>query len=825
MEQFLRDSRQAIRALARSRGFSAAAILTLAVGMGSAAAIAGAAKALLWQRVDVPRPERLVDVHPRTSDASFDVPGFTYTHFRDLRQLSRVEGQLAASADEDIQVAAGGTNAVLPARFVSANYFRVLGVRPALGRFFGPEEENSGRGPTVVLSYALWQRTFGGDSAVIGRSVLLNWQPAVVVGVARPAFHGPAVTDNTDLWVPLPAQPLVDSSAGLLSDANPSLHITGRLAAGRSIADAQREWSIAARRAEALHSAAHSILALTGVTLTPTQALPASLRAGASRLLVLFLGLTLIVLLIGVTNVAGMFLVRASSRSREIAIRVAVGAGRGHIVRQLVMEGVLLSLAAGILGAVLAAWFSHVPRAMNWHLPVDVGFGFDAPVLLFAIVLSSTVGVAAAAVPAWRASKPDLISSLRDGQSTVRRGGFRWRMWFVMGQITASTVLLAGAALFLRALQQGSSISPGFDPRNVVTVRVDLSHSGYGAGRQNQIYADIQDSVEVIQGVRGAAVAAFAPLTAGGMLFHYGVEGVQSVQGAGGEFLAGNAVGPDFFRVLHIPLLRGRFFTPEDRQGAPRVAIVNEAFARRYWPGQNPIGKALLDRFGFRTANTSASDDATKYIEVVGLVPTGSYETVTEAPKPYVFVPLAQSEQSAATVLVRTDGTSPPVLQKIGQMVQAVDPRIPQANVAPLTLVLSEQLLPQRIAVVLSTVFGIVGILLTAAGIYGAVAYSMFERTAEIGVRLALGARPQAVLAAVLFRQLSQAGIAVAAGLIAVIALTPLARRFVLGIRPLETALLLLVPAVLLTVTFIAVYIPLRRIHRIDPARALRAGG
>lgn len=811
-----RDLRLAARGLRRTPGLAAAATLTLGLGLGANTVIFSLVNALFGRPLPVAEPQRLVSIY--TSDYSGSPWGATsYPDYADFREHQTAFDGLVAFTPTPVSLdlGAGGERAL--AELVSADAFDVLGLRPAAGRGLRAEDDLA---PDVaVVSHALWQGRFGSDPGLIGRTLRLNGRPVTVVGVAPAGFRGLLRGLDVGVWLPLHAQELArPGSDGLSARGNRSLMLLGRLRPGVTPAQAQAQLDALAARQFERHREAWADLHGAGRRLTLLPESESRVFPAARGPLAAFLGLLLasvgLVLLVACTNLAGLLLARASSRRREIGVRLALGASRARLVRQLLAESVLLALPGGALGVVLAAWGTRALSALQPPLPVPVhlDLGLDWRVVGFAFGLTLACGVLFGLAPALQSTRADLLPALHDGTgATAGARGLRLRRVLVTAQVAVSLLLLGGAGLFLRSLANAHAIDLGFEPDGVLLASLDTALGGFGPDAARAAYEGALERVAALPGVEAVSLTTSVPLGLSGGRRGVWVEGYAAQPGEDLE-VASAAVGPDYFATLRLPLVRGRGFTRADRAGGPGVAVVNETFARRYWPGQDPLGKRL-----------STSGDQGPFLEVVGLARDAKYVTLGEDPRPFFYTALLQEGAGEATLLVRTSGPPAASAGAVRAALLALDARLPVFDLRSLTASLGLALLPARLASLVLGSVGVFALALSALGLYGLVAWSAARRTREIGLRLALGASPRDVRRLLLRQGLSLAAVGLVLGLAATLGLGQLLRGFLYGIGPTDVPALLGATLLLGTTALAASLVPARRAMRVDPAAALRA--
>ena len=819
---FVSDIRFALRTLRRNPVFALVAVLTLALGIGANTTIFSVVNAVLLREPPAVRePDRLVQVY--TSDYSGPRYGASsYADYLDFRSgVSGLSG-LAAFAPSPINFSTGGEASRIWGEEVSGNYFTVLGVVPALGRTFAPDVDRAqGAEPVAVISYAFWQRGFGADSGAVGREVRVNGYPFTVIGVAPPRFSGSIRGVQADIWVPYVMRGLLSpertregSGVDLMQRGDRGLSIIGRLGPGATLATAQASFGVIARRLHATYPQEWTDVhekprAITLLSERDSRVLPQLRGAvlGFFALLMTVVGLTLLVCC---ANVANLLLARAAGRRRELSIRLALGAARGRLTRQLLTETAVIAILGGAVGLLIAKWAMGMLMAFQPPLPVPVGLdiSLDSGVLAFTALVAVFTGVIAGAAPAFGAARLDLVSALK-GITNV--GGARRRRpalssVLVVGQMATCVILLTMAGLLLRSLRAAQSVDLGFDPSGIAVFSMELGSQGYDELRGRAFYDGLLARVAALAGVRAASLAESTPLGLAYTRRGVSVEGYQARPGEDMEFGA-NIVGPGYFDLMRIPLERGREFTDRDRAGSLPVAVVNESFVRRFWPGEDPIGKRI--RIGDESR------------EVVGVARDSRTRSLNESPAPFFYLPHLQRYQPNVILEVRTSGDPAAIIPAVRREIAALDRNLPvQAETMEDALKLS--LLPQRVGATLLGIFSLLGIVLASIGLYGVVAYSVAQRTRELGIRLALGADSRDIYRVVLGRGVALTMSGLAIGVVAALALARLARGVLFGVSPADPITLGSVSAILVAVALLASYVPARRATRVDPLVALR---
>jgi predicted permease len=799
-------------------------VLSLAFGIGANTVIFGLANAVLLRPLPVANPDDVVALYtsdhsgPRYSTSS-------YPDYLDFRDKTDVFSGLAASGFEALSFAQEGQTARVWAEVVTGNYFPFLGIPVARGRGLVPEDDAPSAAPVAVLSHGTWSRRLGGDESILGRTLTLNGRPVTVAGVAAPSFTGLTRGIGVDLWLPLAVHmKLVGREDRLDNRGSRRLQILGRLRPGVTAEAAQARLDVLARQLREAYPQQWTDVREEGrrITVVPERLARVSPRIrgpviGFFGLLMLVVGL---VLLIACANVANLLLARMAARRREIAIRLSLGALRGRIVRQFVTETALATLLGGALGVLIAVWCADGLTAwrLPLPLPVELEVAVDWRVLLFALALSLATGIALGLAPALPASRQDVVPALKDEALVHADGGRRSRLrdFFLVSQVALCLVLLVGAGLLLRGLRNAGAIDPGFDPDNVLVLSVDLGLAEFPETRAAAWQQDLRARLGSIPGVESVGLSAGLPMSLSWARRGTTVEGYTRRPGEDMEFHF-NVVGPGFLEALRIPLVRGRRFTEKDRAGAAGVVIVNQTFARRFWPGQDPLGRRL-----------SVSGEEGPYLEVVGVTRDGKYNTLGEEPLPFFYLPLLQHHDSVrravepASLVVRTTGDPRSAAPAVRQAVQALDPRVPVQGARLLVEHLGVSLLPSRVAGWMLGLFGLLGLALASLGLYGVVSQAVSRRHREIGVRIALGADRREVMRLIVGEGMTLVGIGLGVGLVLSLAATRLLTSLLYGLSPTDPLTFLGVCLLLAAVAFLASYVPARRATRIDPIAALR---
>ena len=814
----LQDLRYGLRMLGRSPGFTAIAVLSLALGIGANAAIFSLVNAALLQPMPVAESDRLVTVFMTDQRNPGNLP-LSHLNYKDLRDQNEVFSGMAAVAFAQVNWSRERESEQVPLQVVAGNYFSLLGAPIALGRGIHAEEDAIPT-PVIVVSHGFWERSLGSDPAIVGKTITLNRLPFTVVGVAARGFTGTFLGDGPAGWVPMSMHDVVQPNFDWYEQRRGLfLNAFGRLEPGATMEQAASNMRTIFAALEQAYPNDNTGRSAGAVSLLDARLNPQGGPDGAPivRLSVILMGVVGIVLLIACANVANLLLGRASARRKEIALRLAIGAGRGRLIRQLLTESVLLSTIGGACGLLLAFWLLATLVGADLELPLPVGddIGIDRRVLLVTMGLALATGVLFGLAPAIQGSRPDVIPALKNEVVPVvanSHGAARFpalREMLVVAQVALSLVSLVAAAVFLQSLGNAQRTETGFETEGVLVLNFNLGREGYTPARGQLFYEQAVERIAAVPGVVKAAIAQSPPL-AGGLRRSVFPEG-QDTTTRDRVLVQVNSVTPDYFDAIGIPLVTGRVFQPSDRTKAPLVAIVNETMADQFFPGGDAVGK----RFKF-----FGDQDHTT---IVGVAKNSKYNGVAEEPIPFIYTPLAQTYSPQAALLVRGAGNASSLASGVRHAVQQIDPTLSVFNVRTLEDQVYDSLAGLRTNVIVMGAFGLLAVLLAAIGLYGVASYMVTQRTREIGLRMALGAHRGNVLRLMLGRGLALVAVGLVIGVLAAAALmsiVPEALAPNVNVRdPLTFAM---TAGLLATVAAIASIIPAYRATRIDPLRALR---
>jgi putative ABC transport system permease protein len=802
MRTLLQDLTYGIRMLRKNPGFTTVAVIALALGIASTTAIFSAVDMVLLHPLPYPKSERIVSVSQMdrpTREAGY---AFSPANYLDWAAQNHVFSQMAAARGWQANLSGGDRPERIRLTMTTASLFSLFDVTPMLGRGLVSGDEQAGHDHVVVLSYGLWKRRYGADRAVVGQSIALDSQSYEVVGVMPPTF---SPDGYGELWLPspwgVPTHPLQPAADPRLMRDNNYLDGWARLKPGVTLQQARAEMDAISSRLEKQYPDTNGKVS---VGVVPLQ----DYVVGDVRpMLLVLLAAVGFVLLIGCANVANLLLARATSRTREISIRAAMGAGRLRLVRQLLTESILLALLGGVLGILLAMWtapalIAFSPSAISSNGPV-----LNKEVLGFSLVLSVLSGILFGLVPALHASATNLNESLKEGERGSTGGRGRTRSALIVAEVSLSLVLLIGAGLMVKSFVRLLRVDPGFDAHRLLVFSVGLPSSA-SPQQQDALYKQIVERLQALPGVQAAGAVSRLPLSGGNSTRTFMLPGSDRKDREADIRMST----PDYFRAMGIPLLAGRNFTDHDIDGSGQVAVVNDAFVRRFFPGQDPIGKYILD-FGPLNAK----------LQIVGVVGNVRHEDLQTSPNPEVYLAFGQAHWPSSFIAIRSATPDPTLLTAAAQnAVWSVDKNVPLANVRTMEDVVASSVSRRKFTMLLLVVFAGLAMLLAAIGLYGVMSYAVSQRTREIGIRMALGAQRQDVLTLIVGRGMGLVGVGVLLGILASLGLTRLIARLLYGVSATDPVTFILVSVALASVTLLANYIPARRAAKVDPMVALR---
>jgi putative ABC transport system permease protein len=810
------DLRHSVRLLGRSPVFTLTSVISLALGIGAAATIFSLTDALLFEpTVGVREPSRVVDIGRANNGSGFDNMAHpTYTNMREHSQT--VDIAAVGFGGGPMSLGTGGTSERLIGTLVSGNYFDVLGTRPALGRFFIADEDRvPGEKPVVVLSHALWTGRFNSDPSILDRPLRLNNREFAVVGVAEEGFQGSSMI-GTDLWLPMAMVQVArgEADSSLLTQVRGVWHVAiGRLKPGVAIGQAEAELNTLNEAYKKSQPEAHPNHT---IKLASMGRIPGPVRTPFLAFIGFLFALTGALLAIACSNVAGMLLARAATRRREMATRLAVGAGRNRLISQLLTETMVLFVAAAVVSVPLTLWLVSLLAGSLPALPVSLNLDIhvNVRVMLFAFGLALVTGMIFGLAPARHALGGDLAPMLHGANSTADRKRFRLRNMLVASQVALSLMLVVVAFLFLRALEKAAYTDPGFKTANILLAGVEVSLSGYREQQAVELFTRYRDRLKAIPGVESVANARMIPLQGSG----FGMGSVR-IEGAKGNRDDGrfesdwDVVSPEYFETIDMKIVEGRAFVESDRIGAPWVAIVSETFARQGWPGQSAIGRTFYQR---------ADQADERAVQIVGVARDAKYRFISSPNAPYIYVPLAQQPQPTMEFYIR-HAAGRQVAQEVRTAMAQVEPNVPILMMQSFDDAAAIGLLPQKLAAWIAGSVGTIGVFLAALGLYGLMAFLVAQRTREIAIRMALGASQHDMRSMVLRQAGTLGAIGAVVGLLLAAGIGTLAQSLLVGVPPIDpvsfgsTALLFLV------VLSIAAWTPAARAAATDPATALRS--
>ena len=807
----LQDIRYAFRMLLKRPSFTVIVVLTLALGIGANTTIFSAIDAVLLNPLPYKDPERLMvvwETNKQLGPEMWDRNEAAIGNFLDWRSRNQSFDQLGALFDTDMNLTGVGEPQRIKSVVATTNFFQVLGVQPMLGRSFSPESETPGSPFTAIISHELWQRQFGSDPGLINKSLTLNGHQVEVIGVMPPGFELQfPISVHVDMWVPF----VIDVADPDYHDRrNNFLYAVGRLKPGVSQEQAQAEMKLIASQLQQQYPETN---ADRGVRVVP---LHKQVVGNVESYLYMLFAAVGFLLLIACANVAGLLLARVTARQREVAVRMALGASRWRLIRQLLTESVILSAFSGLLGLLLAyAGVKLLVALTPSEVPRLHEIGLHVPVFLWTLAISVVTGLLFGLAPALQASRPDLNSALKEssGRNPGSFQGSELRNLLVVSEVAVALLLLVGAGLMTKSFLRLQQVDPGFDATNVVSMNIALPTSKYRAQQLNNFYDQLFERIRNLPGVK--SVGGINPLPLGGTNISLSVldEGAPAVALTDRPSVGVRVVTPGYFQTMSIPILKGRAFTEQDRDNSPNVILVNEALASRFWPNQDAIGKRL-----------DFEEDSGKQVwrEIVGVVGNVKHKALATEVMPEAYFPYKQDPENFMGLVVRTASDPMSMIPAIRNQVLSIDKDQPVSDIMTMEQRLAKSVAASRFVMLLLGSFSVLALGLAAVGIYGVMSYLVTQRTQEIGVRMALGAQKRDVLKLVVRRGMVLAIIGTAIGLVASLALTRLMRSLLFEVTPTDWLTFVITSVVLLTVALLACYIPARRATKVDPLVALR---
>ncbi|MGZ4983486.1 MAG: ABC transporter permease [Chthoniobacterales bacterium] len=810
MEKLLQDVRFGFRQLLKKPGFAALAIISMALGIGANTSIFSLVDTVLLRPLAVKDPSQLVELYGSANNgAQWSLQ--SYPNYKEYRDRNTVLSGLFVYRVVVSSLTINNSSQRVWGYLVSGNYFDVLGVKPMLGRAFLPEEDATPDShPVAVISYNCWQRRFGGDPSVVGKTVQFNSRPFTVIGVAPKGFIGTEVAYDPEMFIPVMMAPTIEPGSHYLErrDSN-NMFTVGRLKPGVTLAQARAGLeTITAQLGKDFPENAGR-----GIRLAKPGLFIPDIKNSVFAFTGVLAAVGALVLLLACVNLANLLLARATERRKEIALRLAIGASRGRLVRQLLTESILISLSGGAAGVLLAAIINNAVRGIR--LPSDVTLLFDLRtdwrVLTFTLLLSIATGIFFSLIPALQSSKPELVPALKDESSMAGFRRSRLRNALVVAQVSLSLVLLISAGLIVRSLQAAQKMRPGFNPENAVAISFDVSLQGYDEERGRAFQRQVLERARTLAGVETAALTDYLPLGLNYNDSSIYIEGTEFTGASNLPIAIPLESSPGYFEVMGIPL-RGRDFRDDENKKENRLAIVNETFVKKFFNGADPIGK----RFNWHGPNDP-------FFEIVGVVPPGKYNSLGEDPKPALYTPLYRDYSGSVTLVARTRDDPRAVLSALRGVVQQLDPSISVYAMKTLKDHMGTSLFPARMAAIALGSFGVLALILAAVGIYGVMSHVVAGRTREIGLRMALGAQFSDVQKLILKQGMLLAVIGSLGGLLVAFGGARMMKSLLYGVSASDPITFTCVALLLLGIALLACWFPARRASRVEPMIALRA--
>jgi putative ABC transport system permease protein len=807
MDSLLKDIRYGVRSLLKRPGFTAVALIALALGIGANTTVFSAVNALLLHPFSFRDIDQLVMIWESRPQVEVERNAVAFANYLDIKNQGASFTSVAASTNWWANMTEGDQPERLEGVNVSSQFFTVLGVNPALGRAFSPEEEQPGRDPVVIISDSLWRRRFGGEVSVVGRNTRINDRNFTIIGVMPPGFAFP--NSAVEVWAPL-----ITFNENVSNRGSTYLTLVARMKPKVSVAEAQQDLNLLARRLAEQYPETNA-----NRTFLVESLLGSQVRVSRPYLLIMF-GAVLFVLFIACANVANLQLMRAASLQKEMAVRLALGANRWRLARQLLTESLLLAITGGALGLLLSVWAiqalaSGIPPNLEKYVSGWKNLGIDWRVFSFTLLVSALTGIGSGLAPALLTTKANLSEALKEGARAITDlGRKRARSLLVIVEVALSLVLLVGSGLMVRSFMRLLEVRPGFNASSVLTLELSLPYRKYASFEQRAgFFAQLLPRLETIPGVTGAGATNLVPLESGDDSIYFSIEGQPPFAPGQAPLADYRVITPGYLGALEIPLLKGRNFTEHDVRGGPPVAIISEKLARRFFPDEDPLGKRV--RVG---------EGPCEIVGVVGDVRNKSFtsELRDDRLRPAVYLPHAQHPYGQMAIVVRSTIEPASLTSAVRKEVQTIEKDQPVFNVRTMREVRAESMVPQRLSAFMLACFALIALLLAAIGIYAVIAYSVVQRTREIGIRMALGAQAADVLKMVIRNGLRLALVGVAIGLAGALALTRLMTSLLYGVTPTDAVTFASVSVGLIVVALFACYIPARRATKVDPLVALR---
>lgn len=811
MTSLLQDIRFGLRAMLKNRTFTLVIVIVIALGVGVNVAIFSLVNAaLIRPLLAVHDPDQLVEVFTGSSSQPYATS--SYPDYVEYRNQNQVFSGLFAHSPVQVNLNTDGSSEMMLGELVTANYFQVLGVSAAIGRTLLPEDDQTpGGSPVIVINHDLWRNRFGSDPNIAGRPISLNGRSFTIIGVAPKGFVGTNLGFTRQFWVPMLMQEQAMPGSKMLENRGANwLQISGRLKPGTTLEQAQSNLTTLSNQLVQAYPDTNQGRIVTVVP-SDSAGIPPTSRAAFLQTVRIAMGVVALVLLISCANVASLLLSRSIARRKEIAIRLAMGAGRARLVRQLLTESIMISLIGGALGLMLALWLSKLllTFSLPFFNPDTFNVGLDWRVFTFALVISIVSGIIFGLAPALQFMKPDLVSALKDDQQLRHIGKYRLNTLIVAFQIALSLVLLIAAGLFVRSLRHSQAINLGFETNKVVVMPLELRLNGYASAEGNLLYRRMVERLESLPGVESVSLASIVPLSGSSSQTGILVPGFSPPPGKEYFPMDYEIVGPKYFQTMGIPLLKGRDFTLQDVQDTPPVVIINQTMARNFWPNEDPIGKEF------------SNVRKTKY-RIVGIAGDTKYRDLWSEPSALYYIPFLQRYSSKMNFLARTSGDPKDSLTALTREVHELDKNVPLAKATELKEEIAKLIEPQKTAMIFAAGFSLLALMLAILGLYGVMSYSVNQRKREIGIRMALGAKKREVVGLVIKRGMVPVVIGLALGVVGAFLMTRFLKTLLYDVSVTDPVTFVVSALGLIVAALIASYIPAQRATKVNPITTLR---